>query len=141
MVKTLVVDCSVTLGFFRPSQATDYSSAVLATAPHAQWQVPPLWRSEFANALISLERRKLADARWRIQTLEDCAELPFIVDILAGAPELLCALAAEHGLTAYDAEYLACALRHSAPLATQDETLIKAAKKCGLYFDPAKARL
>ncbi len=133
--RRLVVDCSVTLGFFRRAQATDYSDAVLATAPQSEWWVPPLWRSEFANALLSLERRKLADARWRQQTLADCAQLPFVVDAEDPSLESLCELSSAHGLSAYDAQYLACAMRHDIPLATQDQALVKAARKCRLYFD------
>jgi predicted nucleic acid-binding protein len=49
--------------------------------------------------------------------------------------ESLCKLASVHGLTAYDAQYLACALRHGIPLATQDKVLIKAARECRQYFD------
>jgi predicted nucleic acid-binding protein len=130
----IVVDCSVTLGFFRRSQATQYSDLVLATAPQMEWRVPTLWRSEFANALLSLERRKLTDARWRQQTLAACAQLPFIVDSEDVSIETLCELSSTHGLTAYDAQYLACAIRNDIPLATQDTALSKAARKCRLYF-------
>lgn len=128
------MDCSVTLAFFRRAQATAYSDAVLTTAPQAEWWVPSLWRSEFANALLSLERRKLADARWRRQTLADCAQLPFVVDTEDTSLEMLCELSSTHGLTAYDAQYLACAMRHGIPLASQDVTLVKAARKHRLYF-------
>jgi predicted nucleic acid-binding protein len=99
-----------------------------------EWRVPTLWRSEFANALLSLERRKLTDVRWRQQTLADCAQLPFIVDSEDVSIETLCELSSTHGLTAYDAQYLACAIRNDIPLATQDTALSKAARKCRLYF-------
>jgi predicted nucleic acid-binding protein len=128
------VDCSVTLGFFRRAQATPYSDAVLATAPHAEWRVPSLWRMEFANALLALERRKLADRRWRQKTLSECAQLPFLVDSDNSSLESICDLAATYGLTAYDAQYLACAMRHGILLATQDTALVKAARKNKLYF-------
>jgi predicted nucleic acid-binding protein len=133
-LRRLVVDCSVTLGFFRLAQATPYSDSVLATAPDSEWWVPALWRSEFANALLSLERRKLADKRWTQQTFADCAQLPFVVDAEDPSLESLRELSSLHGLTAYDAQYLACALRHEIPLATQDRALVTAAKKCGLHF-------
>jgi len=132
----IVLDCTVTLGFFRRAQATEYSEAVLATAPQAEWWVPALWRSEFANALLSLERRKLVDARWRRQTLAYCAQLPFMVDTEDASLDTLCELSADHGLTAYDAQYLACAIRYDFPLATQDRALTKAARKCRVYFEP-----
>lgn len=133
--RRLVVDCSVILGFFRRAQATAYGDAVLASAPHSEWRVPALWRGEFANALLSLERHRLADAAWRRQTLMDCAQLPFVVDAEDPSLETLCELATVHGLTSYDAQYLACAMRHSIPLATQDQALVKAARKCKVYFD------
>jgi predicted nucleic acid-binding protein len=131
----MVVDCSVTLGFFRRAQSTAYSDAVLTMAPFTEWVVPTLWCSEFANALLSLERRKLADGLWRSQTLADCAHLPFVVDPEVCRPETLVDLALTHGLTAYDAQYLDCAMRLDIPLATQDRALTSAARKCHLYFD------
>jgi predicted nucleic acid-binding protein len=100
-----------------------------------EWLVPMLWRSEFANALLSLERRKLTDVRWRRQTLAACAQLPFIVDSEDASIETLCELSSTHGLTAYDAQYLACAVRNDIPLATQDRALSKAARKCRLHYD------
>lgn len=39
-------------------------------------------------------------------------------------------LAAEHGLSIYDAAYLELALRRKLPLASRDEALCKAAKDC-----------
>ena len=133
----LVLDCSVSLGFFRRSQATPYSDAVLATAPTAQWHVPSLWRSEFVNALVSLRRRKLADAAWCRLTLRDVAQLPLHLESNSPALDELHKLAEAHDLSAYDAEYLACAMRLDIPLATQDEALARAAKKQRLLFVPA----
>ena len=42
------------------------------------------------------------------------------------------ALAAEHGLTAYDACYLELALRRRLPLATLDADLLAAMQRCGV---------
>jgi predicted nucleic acid-binding protein len=45
-------------------------------------------------------------------------------------------LARTHGLSAYDAAYLELSIRHSAPLATLDDKLRKAAKLAGvMLFD------
>jgi len=50
-------------------------------------------------------------------------------------------LAREHGLTIYDASYLDLAMRLDLPLATQDTSLAKTAKKCKVpAFEPARAR-
>jgi predicted nucleic acid-binding protein len=41
------------------------------------------------------------------------------------------------GLSAYDAAYLALAIRHEAPIATLDRRLIEAAETCGVgRFEP-----
>jgi predicted nucleic acid-binding protein len=47
------------------------------------------------------------------------------------------ALAARHGLTAYDAAYLELAQRRALPLATRDAALIRAAAAEGVALLPA----
>jgi predicted nucleic acid-binding protein len=47
-------------------------------------------------------------------------------------------LARAHGLTAYDAAYLELSIRHSAPLATLDGNLRKAAKESGIKLFEGK---
>jgi predicted nucleic acid-binding protein len=47
-------------------------------------------------------------------------------------------LARAHGLTAYDAAYLELSIRHSAPLATLDGHLRKAAKASGIKLFESK---
>jgi predicted nucleic acid-binding protein len=42
------------------------------------------------------------------------------------------ALARRHALSAYDAAYLELAIRESLPLATLDEALKRAARRCGV---------
>jgi predicted nucleic acid-binding protein len=51
------------------------------------------------------------------------------------------ALAREHQLSTYDASYLDLAMRRGLPIATQDVSLAKAAKKCRVAaYKPASVR-
>jgi predicted nucleic acid-binding protein len=66
-----------------------------------------------------------------LQTLED---IDFQIDVEASTRALtdLTEIAREHRLTPYDAAYLELALRLSAPLATLDKDLRRAAEQAGV---------
>ena len=66
--------------------------------------------------------------------LELIAELPTATDneTTARAWREILALARAEGLTTYDATYSELAIRRGLPLQTQDEALIRAAKRSGV---------
>lgn len=127
-----VVDASVSAAWLLPDEATAYTLAALrATATTNVW-VPMLWQLEIANLLQSAQRRRRigADKRAelaaavdgiRVQVCRDPAPLP-----------ALDALAAQQGLSAYDACYLELALRRGLPMATLDAELLAAMQRCGV---------
>jgi predicted nucleic acid-binding protein len=131
----IVLDNSVTTGWVHPDQATAYSTALLDGLPRYQPVAPALWPLEFGNTMLVLLRRKRltgpqwrsALARARTWQIELDAEPPAITGISE--------LARSHGLSAYDAAYLDCALRTDARLATQDKALKAAARACDCWFD------
>ena len=94
--------------------------------------VPTLWPFEIANSLLVLLRRKKILAPERDRALEALARLPFTVD--DEGPRLalgrISELAADHGLSVYDAAYLELAVRRRLPLASRDLALCKAAQSC-----------
>jgi predicted nucleic acid-binding protein len=94
--------------------------------------VPTLWPFEVANSLLVLLRRKRILAEERERALGALVRLPLVVD--DDGPRLalgsISELAAEHGLTVYDAAYLELAVRRKLPLASRDEALCKAARGC-----------
>ncbi len=121
--QAFVLDASVSAAWFLPDEANDYTNAALhATAIVEVW-VPALWLLEMANLLQSAQRRRRISAAKRAELAAGAAALRLRVCREPVALVTLDALAAEHGLSAYDACYLELALRRRLPLATQDGAL------------------
>ncbi len=85
---------------------------------------------EVGNALVALTRRKLATLAQCGKALDAYAEIP--LRLLEVDLHQALDLADEHGLYAYDAYLLACALNQRAPLLTLDKALSRAAKKASV---------
>ena len=96
--------------------------------------VPALWYLEISNVLLIAQRRHRLTAVQRKAALEKLTALQFTVDEegVRHAFGKTSELAEKYGLTIYDAIYLELALRRSLPLATRDEALKTAAKRCGV---------
>lgn len=135
----IVLDNSVTLGWFHPQQLTDYGEAVLAGMGLNEWLVPGHWPLELGNGLWQLERRKRMLRERRLAALNEALQLPITVLPVRFDLLRLSELAELHDLTTYDAAYLDCAMRNNARLATQDAALKKAAQAIGCWFN-LKAR-
>lgn len=127
-----VIDSSVGLAWVHPDQATPETDKLLAAVETgSNILVPSLWFLEIANGLLALQRRKKLTATERKTALETLARLNFTLDEEAGrAFREISELAAEHGLSVYDAVYLELAVRRKLPLASRDEALCKAAQSC-----------
>ena len=89
------------------------------------WLVPPLWRHEMLNVLATLTRQEVLDASsalrvWRnaIGLLGSREQQPDMEQALS--------LAIEHGISAYDAQYVALAASHGAQLVSEDKKLQRA---------------
>ena len=93
--------------------------------------VPPLWRFEVANALLTAVRRKWIAPSSPAVILGDLACLAITIDDTSAARAWneTFALADRHGLTVYDAAYLELALRLGSTLASLDGDLIRAARR------------
>ena len=95
--------------------------------------VPILWFYEVGNGLLMAYRRKRITfdqidgflTRLKALPIEAAQQLP--TELLE-----LPALAQKHGLTNYDAAYLALAMRFRLPLATTDADLRRAAAAAGV---------
>jgi predicted nucleic acid-binding protein len=94
--------------------------------------VPALWLLEIGNLMLSAQRRKRIDPPKRRELVAAAAALRLRVDREPVPMVDLDALAARHGLTAYDAAYLELALRRALPLATQDTALLAAMAAAGV---------
>lgn len=135
--QAFVVDASVSAAWILPDEATAYTAAALqATAATNVW-VPTLWHLEMANLLQSAQRRHRISGAKRSELAAGIAALRVQVCREPVALTVLDALAARHGLSAYDACYLELALRRRLPLATLDKQLLAAMQRCGV--PPANA--
>lgn len=132
----LVLDASVVAGWlFSENEA---SGEVLARMGEQPAAIPSLWPYEVANAILSAKRAGRitsaeASEAWRL-----VRSLPVRIDgsSLDDGAGPTWQLAEQHGLTAYDACYLALALREGGALATYDRALRRAAKEEGVDVVP-----
>ena len=93
---------------------------------------PHLLLVEAASVLLRKQRRGELSAK-ELRELFSAIEA-LAIRLCDHGPLLLpaCALADAHGLSAYDALYLALAERHGARFITSDEALDTVARNCGL---------
>jgi predicted nucleic acid-binding protein len=128
-VSDFVLDASLTLQWFLEDETNrEYSLAVLASLSEKRALVPMLWFYEVGNGLVMAYRRKRIAFDQIDGFLTRLKTLP--IDTAQQTPSEILELpiiANAHGLTNYDAAYLALAMRFSLPLATNDSNLRKAA--------------
>jgi predicted nucleic acid-binding protein len=128
-VSDFVLDASLTLQWFLEDEANrEYSLAVLASLSEKRALVPTLWFYEVGNGLVMAYRRKRFALDQIDGFLTRLGTLP--IDAAQQTPSEIFELptvANAHGLTNYDAAYLALAMRFNLPLATNDSNLRKAA--------------
>jgi predicted nucleic acid-binding protein len=96
--------------------------------------VPSLWAIEVANALLAAVRRKLMTDSQRRAAINLLFRTGAKVDSDTAdlAWTAISDLAIKYGLSVYDASYLELAVRKTLPLASRDEPLRAAARKCGV---------
>lgn len=134
-VKSCVVDASVGLAWVHPGQATKETNQLLESFKQGtSFLVPSLWFLEMANALLVLERRGRLGGQERQDALLALGSLPLQVDAEAHLKAFgeISRIATTHNLSVYDATYLELAVSERLPLATKDEALKAAARKCSV---------
>lgn len=110
------------------------AEAVLDLLVDGEAHVPAVWPLEFANVLLVGERRKRLTEADSARVREMVLSLPIAVvpDDPARVLSTVFALARQQGLSVYDATYLDLAMRDGVPLATLDEGLRDAARRCSV---------
>ena len=137
MSEAFVVDASVGFSWVYPSQASDETEKLLVEVEAGSVVVvPSLWFLEVANGLLAAQRRKLLTASERKGALARLLKLNFTVDEETGqeAFRKTSEFAEKYGLSVYDAAYLEVAVRRKLPLASRDQPLRAAAKRCGIIL-------
>lgn len=93
---------------------------------------PQLLLAEAANVLLRKQRRGELSMPELAELLAAVQALPIRLCDHQAMLMPACALASKHGLTVYDALYLALAEQHGAHLITSDDALDKVARSIGL---------
>ena len=129
-----VLDCSVTMAWIFPDEATDATDRLRDGLLGTRAFVPALWPVETANALLVATRRgRIAQDEWPgIRAHLDA--LPIEVDPVSASRTWGAALdlAQAHGISVHDAMYLELAVRMRMPLATLDRALRTAGESAGV---------
>lgn len=129
-----VLDASIAVAWHLPDESAEYAGRILDTLRGGKALAPAVWPLEVANALVVAERRgRLAPGEASRASMLLSA-LPIVVRTLtmSDVSEYVLPLALHHGLSIYDASYLAVAIIEGAPLATADGLLRDAAVRAGI---------
>jgi predicted nucleic acid-binding protein len=130
-----VVDASVGIKLFLVEPLADRADVLFASltvAPPARLYVPDLFYVECTNILWKYVRRFGYSPEAAQQDVADLVRLPLHVAPTADLAEAALALALDHGVTAYDAAYVALAHKLSLPLVTADEAWVRRLDGAGL---------
>ena len=135
-----VLDVSVALAWLLNEDSGPQADRAWLRLKDGDPLVPRLWHFEVRNGLLVAMRRGRIAHDASAQLLRALEGLRIRTDVEPDL-ELTFDLAVTHALTIYDAAYLETAVRHSAPLATLDKPLARAAAACGLPLvcDPLRA--
>jgi predicted nucleic acid-binding protein len=138
-----VIDNSVVMGWCFENEGNRYAEAVLESLESGEALVPAIWPLEVGNVLLVAERKKRLSEASVVRFLALLNSLPITVE--PETPERMLkeivSLARAYNLSTYDASYLDLAMRLGLPIATQDASLARAAKKCRVpAFDPESPR-
>lgn len=123
----IVTDASITVSWLLIDEADPRAEAAFERYEGETIVVPALWWFEARNALVMSERRGRIDQRQLDRALEMLARLPSVIDREPNSQDTV-ALARRHRLSIYDAAYLELAKRAGLPLASLDQSLLRA---CG----------
>ena len=131
---TFVLDCSVTMSWVFPDEASEATDQLRESLIEGRAFVPALWPVEVGNVLLTATRRgRISAGEWlRIRT--NLEALPVEIDPVSTSRAwgATLELAREHRLSGYDATYLELAMRTQLPLATLDRALGAAGRVEGL---------
>lgn len=128
---TVVLDASIAAAWLLPDEEASGAAERLIAALSQRSPVPSLFWHELRNILIMAERRGRIVAGEAAAAMGRLRRLP-LEDAGACSDGMVLALATAHGLTAYDAAYLALAQERGLPLGTLDQKLAGAARREGV---------
>lgn len=132
----IIIDSSVALSWYFEDEANPYGEAILNLVVEHGALAPFHWRAETANGLLMGIRRKRISEHYRDNAISHLGELGITHDYDGHEHVWFSSssIAAQHGLTIYDAIYVELATRRGFFLATLDRKLRQAAIAEGVYL-------
>ena len=122
-----VVDASMAAAWFLPDERNDAADRLMSNLTADPGRAPSLFWFETRNLFLMAERRGRLKPGEAVLSMAQLRLFP-IADEGSGNDRLILALAERHGLSGYDASYLALAAVEKLPLATLDKRLAAAAR-------------
>ena len=123
-----VVDASMAAAWSLPDEYSPAAERIIRRLDGAPAWTPSLFWFETRSLFLKAERRERVAPGEALRMMQRLRDLP-IEDAGRGADTTILGLAQKHGLTGYDASYLALAIERSLPLGTTDKALAVAARK------------
>ncbi len=126
-----VLDASVAAAWVLPDEDAAVADVALDRLGAEMAKVPGLFWHELRNLLLSAERRGRIDGGYADTSMARLRRLSIVCPDESDDREVM-AMARAHRLSAYDASYLALALREGCALASLDRRLNEAAAAEGM---------
>lgn len=131
MIQSFVLDSSAAISWCLEDEGSANWSALDVLTSGGLARVPSLWLYEITNAFAVAQRRGRLQSWDTNRHLQNLLNLNIEYDQSPESNTLMniIMIAAQFNLSSYDAAYLELAIRHQAPLATNDRQLKDAALK------------
>jgi predicted nucleic acid-binding protein len=125
----IVVDTNVVAYALIEGIHTELARGVRELDP--DWRLPELWQHEYLNILATYARQgglsvKAAQRLWR-EAVRALGPMTMPADLSAALD-----LAVEHGVSAYDAQFIVLAVSLGVPCITEDRLLLRAFPKVAI---------
>ena len=128
----IVADTNVVAYLVIEGDRSDAARAAYERDP--EWRLPPLWRAEFLNVLATSVRAGVLEKRQGLQAWDAAVTLFGRSEQEPGA-ELVYETALSHGISAYDAQFVALAGLLEVTLVTGDRKVARACKPVATYLE------
>jgi len=116
----IVVDVNVIIYLLTD---TPHRSLAVRLYEHVhEWRVPPLWRHEMISVLGTLTRNEVLDREAAVRLWRNALDL-FAAGEQQPDMEQALALAIDHGISVYDAQYVTLAMALDTRLVSEDKKL------------------
>ncbi len=123
----IIVAASVAAAWFLPDEHNDAADQVMAGLQGSHARAPSLFWFEVRSLFVMAEKRGRLKPGEAALSMTQLRSLP-ILAAGSGSDWQVIALSHRHGLSGYDASYLAVAIQEQLPLATLDKKLSTAGR-------------